>query len=186
MVSGPLWHWGYNILQNSKEKAACFMSLEMVKQFLHKVKLDWTACLHVCIQELRVDAASAKAEAGASADGCSRWLFLKGLRCLGSCSVISQLRLSWHGENKLNSLLSLLCLHQTFKRAALRKRRNVKKHCESDPSTIGGTWERAEAPLTGAALNQTKGSSGLKEPSWSPLSDWQRHGNNNIETLLFK
>lgn len=163
----------------------------MVKRFLHKVKLDWTACLHVCIRELRVDAASSKAEAGASADGCSLWLFLKGLRCLGSCSVISQLRLSWHGENKLNSLLSLLCLHQTFKRAE-----------EMWKSTMRGT----QAPWEGLGnvqklhLQEQHWTKQKVLQAWKNIHDqhyqivnkkqsvycWRRHGNKNIETLLFK
>ena len=85
---------------------------------------------------------------------CQRRRDVLWLRSLSSCSVISQLRVSWHGENKLNSLLTLLCLHQTFKRAALSKRGNMKTPSEKDPRSDGRAWEAAGG--TAAALNKAK------------------------------
>ncbi len=62
-----------------------------------------------------------------SAGRCALWRFSKTLYCLGCCSAISQLRVYRHGENKLNSLLTLLCLHPTFKWIALNEKW-IKKH----------------------------------------------------------
>lgn len=58
---------------------------------------------------------------------CALWMFSKSLYCLGCCSAISQLRVYRHGENKLNSLLTLLFFpHPTLKWIALNKKKESK------------------------------------------------------------